>query len=174
MKRGTLPAIPLAPRLLLPFLWGGVCASFLAAPLLAANGHRLAAALLYSLFSPVCHQDPARSFALCSLPWAVCHRCAGIYAGLLLVSLLPFEIAFVTRDPRARRLWVAGASAPMLLDALLPLAGVWTSNAVSRFVTGLLFGAMLSSLLAAAVTELINEAPWRRKRLDAGALGGPS
>jgi uncharacterized membrane protein len=174
MTRGKLPTIPLAPRLFLAGCWGGICAAFLAAPVLAAKGHRWAGGLLYSLFSPVCHQVPARSFALYGHPCAVCHRCAGIYAGLLLASLLPYEIAFVTRDPRRRRWWAAGALAPLLLDTLLPFAGVWTNTADSRFMTGLAFGAMLGSLLAPAVAELLNETPWSRRRLGAGAPGGLS
>jgi len=87
MNLGSLRTIPVAPRLFLAALWGIICSAILAAPLLATFGHLLPAALLYSSFSPVCHQDPGRSFELLGHQLAVCHRCSGIYFGLFLASL---------------------------------------------------------------------------------------
>lgn len=174
MKRGPLRTIMLAPRFLLAAFWAGLCTAFLAAPLLEARGELRVAALLYAFFSPVCHQDPTRSFRLLGHPWAVCHRCSGIYLGLFLVSLLPFHWTFHSDEPRRRRFWVLCAIAPMLLDVLLPLTGICTNTPLSRFGTGLIFGAMLSSLLVPALGEFIHEARWKRSRLDANALGGIS
>lgn len=164
----------LAPRVILSLLWAGLCAAFLAAPLLRAMGYSQAAALLFALFSPVCHQDADRSFTLLGHQWAVCHRCSGIYFGLFLASLLPFRLTRILDAPQLRRLWVACAAAPILLDALGPFLGVWTNTPFSRLATGFVFGAMLSLLLSTALEEFIHEARWKRKRFDAGVLGGLS
>lgn len=174
MKRGRLRTISLLPRVLLTVLWAGLCTALVAAPWLEAHGQVRAADLLYALFSPVCHQDPARSFTLLGHQWAVCHRCSGIYLGLLLGSFLPFNLAVVMDPAYRRRLWVGCATAPLLLDVILSLAGLWTSTPGSRFITGLIFGAMLSSLLGPAFEEFIHEARWRRDRHDTRALGGLS
>ena len=174
MKSKPLRLIPLLPRILLTVLWAALCAAFLGAPLLEASGHFRAAAILYAFFSPICHQDPARSFTLSGCQWAVCHRCSGIYFGLLLASLLPFKLTALVDQPRRRRLWVLCATIPLLLDVFMPLAGFWTNTPVSRFATGLIFGAMLSSLLVPAVGDFIREARWKRQNLRANALGGSS
>lgn len=173
MEHDTSRTIPRALRAFLALFWGGVCAGFLAAPLLEALGHSPAAAFLYALFSPVCHQNPERSFSLFGHPWAVCHRCSGIYLGLFLASFLPFELGIV-RSPNLRRLWVACATAPMLFDVFLQLTGIWSGGPASRFATGLVFGAMLSSLLAPGLVDFLKQPPWRRNRLNTGALGGLS
>src|SRR5271163_5374741 len=79
----------------------------LAAPLLAP-GHPLAALLIRSFFSRLCHQDPARSFMVEGSPVAVCVRCLGIYCGAALAALLGMGKA------PARRLLVIA----MLLNVL--------------------------------------------------------
>jgi uncharacterized membrane protein len=57
----------------------------LAAPLLAAS-HPLAALIIRSFFSRLCHQEPARSFMVDGSPVAVCVRCLGIYCGVALAA----------------------------------------------------------------------------------------
>ncbi len=172
MNHTTLRKIPRAPRVLLALLWGSICAALLAAPWLASLGHARAAAVMYALFSPVCHQDPARSFAWFGHSWAVCHRCSGIYAALFLTSLWPFELSFLLNPPRRRRLWVLAATVPLLLDFFAPLAGLWINTPGSRFFTGWLFGTMLSSLLVPAVAEFIDEVRSRIRSIESDALGG--
>ena len=172
MKRPRPRKIPLSIRVSTAILWSCVCIAFLAAPLLEASEHKWPSALLYVLFSPVCHQIPARSFAFFGHSWAVCHRCSGIYFGLLLGSLVPFGWNSILQSPRLRRLWVICGVAPLLVDVMLQFSGVWTNNPVSRFLTGLLFGAMLSSLVLPALAELSEDARRRHSRM--GALGGTS
>jgi uncharacterized membrane protein len=174
MKNSRFAKIPLAPRVFLPIFWATVCVAMVAAPFLQAHGHSLAAALVYVLFAPVCHQDPTRSFVLLGHKWAVCHRCSGIYLGLFLASLLPYDLSAVVWSPRWRKVWIICATAPLLLDVFLPFAGLWHNTPASRFASGMLFGAMLSSLLASALAELVHEAPWKRNRHKADAVGGLS
>lgn len=172
MKHPQPRKIPLSIRSFAAILWAVVCAAFLAAPLLETNGHKWAAALLYALFSPICHQSPTRSFAFFGYSWAVCHRCSGIYFGLLVGSLIPFGGNSILQSPRVRRLWVICGVAPLLVDVMLQFSGVRTNTPLSRFLTGLLFGAMLSSLVLPALAELTEDARRRHKRM--GALGGTS
>jgi uncharacterized membrane protein len=172
MDRSMLRKIPLAPRVLLSFLWGGLCTALVSAPWLASHGYTRGAALMYALFSPVCHQDAARSFAFFGHPCAVCHRCAGIYVALFLTSLVPFELGFLIHSLRRRRFWILAATAPLVLDFLAPFTGIWTNTAGSRFVTGLLFGIMLSSLLVPAIAEFMDEVRSRFSGARSDALGG--
>jgi uncharacterized membrane protein len=172
MKRPRPRKIPLSIRSSVAILWSVVCAAFLAAPLLEATGHKWAAALLYALFSPVCHQSPSRSFAFFGHSWAVCHRCSGIYSGLLLGSLVPFGWNSILQSPRLRRLWVICGTAPLLIDVMLQWSGIRTNTAVSRSLTGLLFGAMLSSLVLPALAEFREDARRRHPRM--GSIGGTS
>ena len=134
----------------------------IAAPLLASRSEPLAAGALYLAFAPVCHQEPGRSFSLLGRPWAACHRCSGIYTGLLAATLL-LSAGYLARPAAAAslRLRVAFGLAPMLADWLLPLAGLWTNTPPSRFLTGFAFGAMISSLLVPGVAQLMTAAHGR-------------
>jgi uncharacterized membrane protein len=147
-------------RTLAAVAWGALCAIILAPPILMSAGLPVAAAAVYLFFSPICHQLPARSFALLGFPLAVCHRCFGIYLGLFLGSLIPNP--WMHRSPAIRRYWVLAATAPLALDALLPCCGLWVNTGVSRFVTGLCFGIPIASLLVRGIGEFIHEARWQR------------
>jgi uncharacterized membrane protein len=172
MKRSPFQTTSIVIRVTLLLCWGAICTAVLAAPLLAALDHHIASAFFYSLFSHACHQDAARSFTLLGHPWAVCQRCSGIYFGLFLFSLIPLELDAMLNQPRRRRLLVLVATAPMLADVFLPLTGLWANTPASRLATGLIFGAMLSSLLLPALAEFMEDAPWKRIRVDVRSQGG--
>ncbi len=150
----------ISARALLAAAGSLVCLFMVAAPVLAAYGHDTAAAILYCLFSPICHQIPDRSFVFFGHAWAACHRCAGIYLGLLLAAAVEFP--WIRLRPQSRRFGVLAGILPLLLDALLPFAGLWQSTCAARFVTGLIFGVVAASLLVLGVAELLREAPRRR------------
>jgi uncharacterized membrane protein len=114
-----------------------------------------AAVIVYLFFSPICHQNPERSFAVWGHPFAVCHRCSGIYLGLFLGTLIKNN--FMHRSPGIRRVWVLSAMIPLLLDLLLPLAGIWTGTWLIRFLTGLIFGMTAAWLVVRGLAELLNE-----------------
>ncbi len=149
-------------RLLLAVFWGIICAAIVSAPVLAAHAYTTVAGLIYLLFSPVCHQIPARSFIFAGHPMAVCHRCAGIYAGLFLISFIHRDNFSPLGSRVSYRIFVLCGSAPILLDAILPYAGIWTNTPFSRAATGFMFGAMVSALLVPGISEFLREAPWRR------------
>ena len=124
-----------------------------AAPLVAASGGR-AAALLYEIFAPVCHQLAERSFHLAGHPLAVCHRCFGFYAGftlgLIVLPLLRPVRNWLLDKPRRILLFLA----PTAIDWLLPI-----NTPASRFVTALLAAAPIAILVWAAVGQIVQQVP---------------
>ncbi|PSQ98576.1 MAG: hypothetical protein BRD48_06710 [Bacteroidetes bacterium QS_9_68_14] len=107
-------------------------------------------------FAPVCHQLPARSFALAGVPLAVGHRCLGIYVGLLAGTvawpLLPTWLRGRV-GPRAGAL-VLAAGAPAAGDWALSVAGLWANTALTRTVTGALLGGAMGLLFARAMAQM--------------------
>ena len=160
-------------RIMLAGIWGVICAAILAAPILVSHACPRAASVLYFCFSCICHQIPERSFMILGYPLAVCHRCFGIYIGLFLGSLI--ENRFVHKSPQARRFWVMASGVPLMLDVFLPCAGLWSNTNLSRFLTGLLFGSLISPILACGVAEFLNETSQRRWAIgDVHLKGGVS
>ena len=111
------------------------------APYLSASGYSLAALAIFWFFSPVCHQDPARSFWLFGAPVAVCARCLGIYLGAAVGAWIPAP----------RQVLLSG----LMLFAALNLADVLTEAAAwhgdwkaTRFLLGALLGLAAGSLVA--------------------------
>lgn len=91
-------------------------------------------------FSKICHQIPERSPHIDNIALAVCHRCYGVYLGLPIAAL-----AFLM----LRSLPVASSTLQRLMFASLvllgldwgaPLVGLWHNTALTRSVTGALFG----------------------------------
>ncbi len=148
-----------AARLLVAAIGGLLVLLILAPPLLASFGFHLAAAGLYALFSGICHQSPDRVFTIFGWPFAVCHRCTGIYFGFFLGALPRLRRTFPS--PGIRRTWILAALVPLAFDALAPYCGIWANTLESRFLTGLLFGFGTSVLLRQGLAEFIVEAPWR-------------
>jgi uncharacterized membrane protein len=152
-------------RVLVAAGWSLLCILIIGAPILASRAHYTPASFIYLLFSNVCHQMPDRSFIFAGFPFAVCHRCSGIYLGLMLGTL--FKNPLLKHSPGIRRAWVLASIVPLLIDVLLPLAGLWTGSTTGRFLTGLLFGIMLSGLLFQGIVELLAN-PQQRLHLRGG------
>jgi uncharacterized membrane protein len=149
---------------------GAMCALVLTTPVLTSCGYHRAAAAVYFFFSRICHQMPARSFAILGYSIAVCHRCSGIYLGFFIGSLI--NIPWIHRSPKTRRDWTLAAILLLLSDALIPCSGLWTNTYVSRFATGMVFGIVVASLFVRGLAELLVEAPWRRLTIGDSHLKG--
>ena len=111
----------------------------LAAPILAAS-HPLAALLIRSFFSRLCHQDPARSFMVEGSPVAVCVRCLGVYGGVALGAWLRVGRAFAARL----------LAASLLINLLDVASGAvhWHGNLpMVRLLLGLLLGVGAGAVL---------------------------
>jgi uncharacterized membrane protein len=156
----AMPNSTTSARFLAAAVWFLPCALVIAAPLLSLEAHPAAASLVYLLFSGLCHQIPERSFDIAGFPFAVCHRCSGIYLGLFLGSLTG-KIC-IHRSYRIRRVCILSAAAPLAIDFLLSLTGIWSGNGILRFLTGLVFGTMLSSVFTQGMREFLAESGWNR------------
>ena len=114
-----------------------------------------AAGFLYACFSPVCHQNPFRSFVVFGQPMAVCARCLGIYAGFAAGAVLyPFRRGLsALRPTRLRTLLLF--SGPIAVDAAANWIGLWNTPNLPRFGLGFLWGTVLPFFFIAGVGEWI-------------------
>jgi uncharacterized membrane protein len=142
-------------RFLLAGMWGILCAMILAAPILASQNCDKAASVFYLSFSSFCHQIQERSFSISGHSLAVCHRCFGIYLGFFIGSLIHADLFY--RSLRSRRICILAAGIPMMFDVFLSYTGIWSGTGISRFLTGLLFGSLISPLLVRGLSELLYE-----------------
>ncbi len=137
------------------------------APVLSEMGHERASGLIHTLFFPLCHQLPERSFFLFGPRWvysrselvtlvgapvslryagealighkaAVCQRCAALYGGWFLFGVF-FGLVRHKAQPLGIRSFLA-LLVPMAIDGLGQFVGLWASTVVSRIITGMFFG----------------------------------
>ena len=110
--------------------------------------------LIYSLFSPICHQNPARSFFICGYQLAVCSRCLGIYAGFLGgIVIYPFLRGFsAVYLPRTK--YFIAMSLPIGLDTLGNFFRLWNTSNWPRFSLGFVWGLILPFYLITGLAEL--------------------
>lgn len=132
-------------KLRVPFAILVLALAPLAAPLLAAS-HPLAALLIRSFYSRVCHQEPGRSFFIAGSPVAVCVRCLGIYCGVALGMLVRLGKGFAVR-------LLAAALLMNLLDVGSGVLHLHGNVSVIRFLLGMLLGAAAGSVLFFAPSE---------------------
>lgn len=126
----------------------------------AANGNYLWAIMARQCFAPLCHQLTERSFYLWHQPLAVCARCSGIYAGLV-VGLLIYPLWPLWRnladEQIPQRIWLLVALAPTTIDFLLGWTGLWANTHYSRAFTGLLAGIGLAYFLLPALVSVFQD-----------------
>jgi uncharacterized membrane protein len=94
-----------------------------------------------SIFSTLCGQNPAHTWAPGGELLPLCQRCTGLYAGACLVTALHLSVR-----PRltGRFLWVHG----LFLLLMVPFGYHWVAQeSVLRTITGLLFGAGVVTFL---------------------------
>jgi uncharacterized membrane protein len=120
-------------------VWLGII--FLA-PYLKSQASALQA-FCYGIFTPICHQNPSRSFLFLGYPLGVCARCLGIYFGFLGgMGLYPFlkKPSNLTL-PRARIFILM--SLPIVIDAAGNFLLIWTTPNWPRFAAGFIWGTIL-------------------------------
>jgi uncharacterized membrane protein len=143
------------------------------APWLAGRGAAGAARFVYAIFSPVCHQNPERCFALQGLPLAVCGRCLGIYAGFAAgLVLYPFIRGFSRLAiPSARAFLLTFL--PMAVDGVGGVLGLWRSPIGLRFATGFAWGVILPFYFVSGLADLVTTRRRRRAERDLEKTSGP-
>ena len=122
--------------LLLTIAWIVITAIAVAAPILINISPGIAAALYLSM-KPICHQMASRSFFIAGNKMALCTRCTGIFAGLAvfgIISLILRERARISM--RVMMIFIA----PMAIDGVAQIFGLWMTPNLPRFITGVLAG----------------------------------
>ncbi len=89
--------------------------------------------------STVCHQDPNKIISDGIRETLVCSRCAGIYLGTLLSSIILLFFNNIKAPPL--KVFIMFAF-PMLLDVILYSIGIYSYSKIIAFITGLLLGSM--------------------------------
>lgn len=125
-----------------------------AAPLSLASGHEFTAQAIYQAFSRVCHQIPERSFHIAGHSLAVCARCTGLYVGLAAGVLFYPLLRSLRSTETPARFWLFVAAVPMGIDFLLGFFGIWENTHLSRFVTGVLLGAVAALFIVPGLVDL--------------------
>ena len=105
---------------------------------LMTTHHVLPALVLYRVFALVCHQLPERSFIWHGYPLPICVRCTGIYLGFVLGWLISVRLSAMPRR------WFYLALAPLIVDGILGVTGLWASTAIWRALTGVMAGGGLA------------------------------
>lgn len=111
-----------------------------------ANGWYAFAFAVYGVGGLLCHQRPERSFHLWSAQMPVCARCAGIYAGAALTSLLAALRSQVRLRPHAQSLLVAS-----FIPTAASLIYEWTTGHTPSNTIRALAGAPLGAAVALVI-----------------------
>ena len=113
-------------------------------------------------FSWLCHQLPHRSFQAAGSPVAVCHRCTGIYVGIVGGALLyPLVRPWLSRWLRPALIATAGV---MLLDWGVGVLGIWANTVFTQTATGLAFGIAVGWAVTQGVSDLLEPASTENER----------
>jgi uncharacterized membrane protein len=102
---------------------------------------------LYFAFSPLCHQEEARSFSIAGSQLAVCSRCSMIYAGFA-AGVLAYPVFRRITNINSPPIWLLIVPAILLvLDVVIDNAGIFRNSFVTRSVTGFAVGFALTFFL---------------------------
>jgi len=134
---------------------------------LAASLDLPGAGPLYALYSPLCHQNPARSLTVASAPQAVCARCCGLYLG---VSAALIVATLFAGRLRPRRWWLVAAALPVLADVALNLAGAPALANVPRLIVALPAGWVAGLFLVEGVVDVAAHGLGPAKRIETAPL----
>jgi uncharacterized membrane protein len=140
----------------------GLLSLIISAPLGLSAGHPVWALTIYRSFSYVCHQIPERSFFIAGHQFAVCSRCTGLYAGFAAATVVYPLIRSLRRTEAPARKWLFIAAAPLAIDFALGFLGIWENTHSSRFITGVLLGAVSVFYVMPGLMDLSSR-EWRHK-----------
>jgi len=107
--------------------------------------------LLKFFYSPVCHQNPTKSFACNGFQLMVCARCFGIYIGLLISNVL----IFTNFLPKIKLNYLFLSSFPMIFDIILYQFELYSYNKIVSLITGIIFGTILFLFIFEVIRESV-------------------
>jgi uncharacterized membrane protein len=113
------------------------------------------AGMLYALGSRICHQRPERSFHLFAAQLPVCARCAGIYAGAAIGSLLALSGSIRERlFPFSPRVLLVAGALPTLVTLIIEWSGAWAGGNDARAAAGVWLGVAVAFVVGRAAATL--------------------
>lgn len=121
---------------------------------------RIVGTVIHAGSSRICHQQPERSFQRAGVPWPVCGRCAGLYAGAAAGAWAAWaSLRWRARrgapvpPPAAWRLPLLAAAVPTALTWGLEAAGLAGTTTGARFLAALPLGALATWAVAHALAH---------------------
>jgi uncharacterized membrane protein len=104
------------------------------------------------LYSTVCHQNISKSFICNDMPFLVCARCTGIYAGTIISAfiLIGFSKNFIFKTK-----YLIILAAPLLLDVIFLTFSFYSYNKYLSSFTGVLFGSSVFLYILSAIENLL-------------------
>jgi uncharacterized membrane protein len=113
------------------------------------------AGMLYALGSRICHQRPERSFHLFAAQLPVCARCAGIYTGAAIGSLLALSGSIRERlFPFSPRMLLVAGALPTLMTLIIEWSGAWAGGNDARAAAGVWLGVAVAFVAGRAAATL--------------------
>lgn len=104
------------------------------------------------IYSTICHQNMNKSFNCNDIPFLVCARCTGIYAGALISA---FFLIIYTKQFIFKTKYLIMLSALMLLDVILLNFAAYNYIHSLSATTGLLFGSTVFLYILSAIENLL-------------------
>lgn len=104
-------------------------------------------------YSRICHQDIEKCISVGGESMLVCARCAGIYIGAFLATILNV----FTRIPILTLKLIIIFSLPLILDVSFTFSGLYSYSQLIAFITGLSFGSAITFVILAEVKQLISK-----------------
>jgi uncharacterized membrane protein len=111
-------------------------------------------------YSVVCHQESCKLITVNGKESLVCSRCAGIYSGLFMSSIILLFNKSI-KKPKLKILLVV--SLPMLMDVIFHSIGLYNYSKTIAFLTGFLLGSVGFLYFYSGLNELIIEQKVRAK-----------
>jgi uncharacterized membrane protein len=115
------------------------CAGFSSGLLFhSSNEVEIFSPIFKKIYSSVCHQNDGRTYSIFGVELFVCARCAGIYIGFLIFSL----ISIFLKNFKIKEKIFISALAAMVTDVILHTTGIVSYSKYFAFATGLFFGSV--------------------------------
>ncbi len=134
-----------------------ICGSIIAGPRIITAGGFFAklGMVIYNGCRGLCHQDPERTYLWDGIPFPVCHRCLGIYAGALIgMVVYPFTPYFRRGTFPSLTVFLVFAL-PVGIDVFSEMIGLWEGYSYVRTVTGFMIALVASFYIVPGVGEML-------------------
>lgn len=119
----------------------------------------LAAAIIFSIGSLICHQRPERSFFWGTHQFPVCARCTGLYVSAAIGLTTWISIKFTNGwrprpiDPQRARIFLIAAALPTVVSLASGALGIWDGTNITRALLAIPLGATAGAIVAAVATK---------------------